>query len=144
MRAMKLFKVTHPWNRTGNTVLMVYDTCLVMKIFTIGLPAECVNLLVHFLLKIFLLMLFMMLMVDCFGEAIISSESPLGLCSSWHHNLSPDWLCTMLPCCPRRVSSVCGAASASWSRARHWPGPAWCPQRTLSSPNTHRSHLATH
>ena len=41
MRAMKLFKVTHPWNRTGNMVLMVYDTCLVMKIFTIGLPAEC-------------------------------------------------------------------------------------------------------
>ena len=38
---MKLFKVTHPWNCTGNTVLMVYDTCLVMKIFTIGLPAEC-------------------------------------------------------------------------------------------------------
>ena len=36
----------------------------------------------HFLLKIFLLMLFMMLMVDCLGEAIISSESPLGLCSS--------------------------------------------------------------
>ena len=99
------------------------------------------HLLVHFLLKIFLLMLFMMLMVDCFGEAIISSESPLGLCSSWHHNLSPDWLCTMLPCCPRRLSSVCGAASASWSRAPRWPGLAWCPQQTQSSPDTHMSHV---
>ena len=35
------FKVTHPWKATGNTLLMVYDTCLFIKIFTFRLPGKC-------------------------------------------------------------------------------------------------------
>ena len=38
---MNRFKVTHPWKATGNTLLMVYDTCPVTKIFTFKLPGGC-------------------------------------------------------------------------------------------------------
>ena len=39
---MNGFEVTHPWNRTDNTVLLVYNTSMDMKIFTFGLPGQCV------------------------------------------------------------------------------------------------------
>ena len=38
---MNRFKVTHPWKATDNTLLMVYDTCPVTKIFTFKLPGGC-------------------------------------------------------------------------------------------------------
>ena len=38
---MNRFKVTHPWKATGNTLLMVYDTCPGTKIFTFKLPGVC-------------------------------------------------------------------------------------------------------
>ena len=33
--------VTHPWNRTDDTVLLVYNTSMDTKIFTFGLPGQC-------------------------------------------------------------------------------------------------------
>ena len=42
MRAVNRFNVTHFWNPHVLRIPNWYDTCLVMKIFTIGLPAECV------------------------------------------------------------------------------------------------------
>ena len=36
---MNGFEVTHPWNRTDDTVLLVYN--MDMKIFTFGLPGQC-------------------------------------------------------------------------------------------------------
>ena len=42
MRAVNRFNVTHFWNPHGLRIPNWYGTCLVMKIFTIGLPAECV------------------------------------------------------------------------------------------------------
>ena len=38
---MNGFKVTHPWNRTDDTVLLVYNMSMDMKIFTFGLPGQC-------------------------------------------------------------------------------------------------------
>ena len=38
---MKLFNATHTSKATGNTLLLVYITCLGQKIFTIGLPGKC-------------------------------------------------------------------------------------------------------
>ena len=38
---MNRFKVTHPWKATGDTLLMVYDTCPGTKIFTFKLPGGC-------------------------------------------------------------------------------------------------------
>ena len=41
MRAVNRFNVTHFWNPHVLRIPNWYGTCLVMKIFTIGLPAEC-------------------------------------------------------------------------------------------------------
>ena len=38
---MNGFEVTHPWNRTDDTVLLVYNTSMDTKIFTFGLPGQC-------------------------------------------------------------------------------------------------------
>ena len=38
---MKLFNATHILKATGNTLLLVYSTCLGQNIFTIGLPGKC-------------------------------------------------------------------------------------------------------
>ena len=38
---MNRFKVTHPWKATANTVLLVYNTCQCIKIFTFRLPGKC-------------------------------------------------------------------------------------------------------
>ena len=38
LSSINRFKVTHPWKATGNTLLMVYDTCPVTIIFTFKLP----------------------------------------------------------------------------------------------------------
>ena len=38
---MNGFEVTHPWNRTDDTVLLVYNTSMDTNIFTFGLPGQC-------------------------------------------------------------------------------------------------------
>ena len=38
---MNGFEVTHPWNRTDDTVLLVYNMSMDTKIFTFGLPGQC-------------------------------------------------------------------------------------------------------
>ena len=38
---MNGFEVTHPWNRTDEMVLLVYNTSTETKIFTFGLPGQC-------------------------------------------------------------------------------------------------------
>ena len=40
---MNGFEVTHPWNRTADTVLLVYNMSMDTKIFTFGLPGQCVE-----------------------------------------------------------------------------------------------------
>ena len=39
---MNGFEVTHPWNHTDDTVLLVYNTSIDTKIFTFQLPGWCV------------------------------------------------------------------------------------------------------
>ena len=39
---MNGFKVTHRWNRTANTVLLVSNMSMDTKNFTFGLPGQCV------------------------------------------------------------------------------------------------------
>ena len=38
---MNGFEVTHPWNPTDDTVLLVYNMSMDTKIFTFGLPGQC-------------------------------------------------------------------------------------------------------
>ena len=38
---MNGFEVTHPWNPTDYTVLLVYNMSMDTKIFTFGLPGQC-------------------------------------------------------------------------------------------------------